>query len=171
VTAPGDHETTVRVIRSTKRKRGVSARMVEGVMELRIPSWMSKADEAKWVAEMQGRFARKGASDQTDLVARSTDLARRFDLPKPKTIRWVTNQQSRWGSCTPADGSIRISDRLAGMPSWVLDYVLVHEMSHLRHANHGRAFWTLVNRYPRTERARGYLMAKGIGEGAGDDAD
>ena len=43
------------------------------------------------------------------------------------------------------------------MPSWVLDYVLVHELAHLRVPGHGPKFWALVDRYPRTERARGYL--------------
>lgn len=161
---------TVRIIRSPKRKRSVSARMVKGVLELRIPSWMGRAEEGKWVAEMQGRFARKKTSDSVDLDERCVALARRFDLPTPTSVRWVTNQNGRWGSCTPADRAIRISDRLAGLPTWVLDYVLVHEMCHLRHSNHGLAFWTMVNRYPRTERARGYLMAIGIGEGS-DDSD
>ena len=43
------------------------------------------------------------------------------------------------------------------MPDWVLDYVLVHELAHLVVPGHGPQFWSLVDRYPRTERARGYL--------------
>jgi predicted metal-dependent hydrolase len=66
----------------------------------------------------------------------------------------------RWGSCSPATGAIRISDRLAAYPSWVRDYVIVHELGHLTHASHSDAFWRLVNRYPLAERARGYLIAK-----------
>jgi predicted metal-dependent hydrolase len=54
---------------------------------------------------------------------------------------------------------IRISSRAAALPSWVLDYLLVHELAHLEVAGHGPHFWRLVNRYPLTERARGYLMA------------
>ena len=68
--------------------------------------------------------------------------------------------QSRWGSCTPADGSVRISVRLAPFPLWVLDYVLVHELAHLAVADHSPRFWALVDRYPLSERARGYLIAK-----------
>ncbi|MBK7215518.1 MAG: M48 family metallopeptidase [Candidatus Promineofilum sp.] len=80
-----------------------------------------------------------------------------------QSVRYVTNQNSRFGSCTPEDGTIRLSHRLATMPVWVRDYVLVHELAHLVEGNHGKRFWKLVNRYPLTERARGYLMAVGMG--------
>jgi predicted metal-dependent hydrolase len=84
------------------------------------------------------------------------------------SIIWVTNQESRWGSCTPATGIIRISHRLASVPGWVRDYVIMHELAHLLESNHGSAFWKHVNRYARAERARGYLMALG---GDQQDAD
>jgi predicted metal-dependent hydrolase len=89
------------------------------------------------------------------------------------SIRWVTNQNQRFGSCTPSQGTIRISHRLGKMPQWVQDYVIVHELAHLLEANHGPHFWALVNRYPLTERARGYLMATGLEpmEEDADDAD
>jgi predicted metal-dependent hydrolase len=79
----------------------------------------------------------------------------------PDTIRWVDNQEWRWGSCTPADRAIRISSRLVREPPWVLDYVIVHEMAHLLVHGHGPAFWDVVGRYPLTERARGFLLARG----------
>lgn len=75
----------------------------------------------------------------------------------PAQVRWVATMRTRWASCTPADRTIRVSQRLREMPAWVLDYVLVHELAHLIEPGHGPAFWALVNRYPRTERARGYL--------------
>jgi hypothetical protein len=77
----------------------------------------------------------------------------------------VTNQNSRWGSCTPADGSIRISTRVKGMPGYVLDYVILHELAHLLAPGHGPEFWSLLNGYPRLERARGYL--EGVAATAG----
>lgn len=172
VLAPSSSESTtapeVRVIRSDKRRRTISARMVNGVMELRIPARTSAAEEKRWIAEMLGRFQRKKATDRVDLMSRAKSLATQLELPVPDSIRWVTNQEQRWGSCTPVDRTIRISDKLVGAPLWVLDYVIVHEMAHLRYANHGPRFWSLVNRYPKTERARGYLMALGNSEDTDD---
>jgi predicted metal-dependent hydrolase len=91
-------------------------------------------------------------------------LARRYGLPQPARTDWADNQSARWGSCTPARGTIRISRRLAEFPGWVLDYVIVHELAHLAVHGHGPDFWALVDRYPRTERARGFLIAKGLEE-------
>lgn len=101
------------------------------------------------------------------LLQRAADLSRRFlgAMAKPSSIAWVTNQNSRWGSCTPADGTIRISARVKGMPSWVLDYVILHELTHLLQPGHGSEFWSLLESYPRTERARGYL--EGVAATAG----
>jgi hypothetical protein len=123
---------------------------------------MTKAEEERWVAEMVGRVGRKAAAESVDLERRSKTLAARYRLPPAQSVRWVDNQVSRWGSCTPADGSVRISTRLAGLPGWVLDYVIVHELAHLEVPGHNRDFWAIVSRYPRSERARGYLMAKGM---------
>jgi predicted metal-dependent hydrolase len=75
----------------------------------------------------------------------------------PTSVRWVDNQRSRWGSCTPADRTIRLSSRLQSMPEWVVDYVLVHELAHLVEAGHNDRFWALVARYPQAERARAWL--------------
>jgi hypothetical protein len=85
----------------------------------------------------------------------------------------VDNQQRRWGSCTPADGTIRVSSRLRSMPAYVVDYVLVHELAHLLEAQHDARFWALVARYPRAERARGFLegVETARADGAGDDTD
>jgi predicted metal-dependent hydrolase len=154
------------VIRSPKRRKTVQARLVGGVVQVFIPARMTKAEEDKWVAEMVGRFQRKEAVAPIDLAARAEVLATRYGLRQPASIRWVDNQEWRWGSCTPADRTIRLSTRLGGFPPWVVDYVIVHELAHLSVGGHGREFWALVNRYPKTERARGFLIAKGMD---GDD--
>ena len=98
------------------------------------------------------------------MAARASELNRHYFDGRLQwtSMRWVTNQNKRFASCTPSQGTIRISHRLATMPKFVLDYVIVHELAHLIEANHGANFWKLVARYPKTERARGYLMAVGL---------
>ncbi|MDQ1394709.1 MAG: hypothetical protein QOF30_3686 [Acidimicrobiaceae bacterium] len=152
----------VEVVRSARRRKTVQARRVNGVLRLSIPATMTKLEEQRWVAEMVRRMERKQATDEVDLERRAKELATRYRLPTPDSIRWVTNQEGRWGSCTPSEGTIRISSRLVGEPTWVLDYVIVHELAHLVVQGHDRTFWDLVQRYPKTERARGFLMARGL---------
>lgn len=152
----------VEVIRSSRRRKTVQARKVDGVLRVSIPASMSKADEQRHVAEMVRRMERRSESSVLDLAARAAALGSAHGLPRPASIRWVDNQEWRWGSCTPSDGTIRISTRLAAEPSWVLDYVIMHELAHLVVPGHGPAFWRVVERYPRTERARGFLMARGL---------
>ena len=68
-----------------------------------------------------------------------------------------------WGAAWQIDqGDIRISDRVKGWPGWVVEYIVAHELAHRRHPNHSKDFWALVNRYPKTERARGFLMGVGM---------
>ena len=158
----------VEVTRSTKRRKTVSANLVGDVLRIALPSWMSKADEAHWVREMSRRFERKMSADRLRLDERAATLARRYDLRRPETIRWADDMRSQWGSCTPAYGTIRISTRLAPFPDWVIDYVIVHELAHLDVLGHNDDFWRLVYRYPKAERAIGYLIAK---SGDGDEVD
>jgi hypothetical protein len=143
----------------------VQAREVGGVLRVSIPAAMTAADEERWVAEMVRRMERRAATDGIDLTARAATLAERYGLPRPRAIRWVDNQEWRWGSCTPSDRTIRISSRLVGEPGWVLDYVIVHELAHLSVPRHDNRFWALVRRYPRAERAHGFLMARGLDSG------
>jgi predicted metal-dependent hydrolase len=86
-------------------------------------------------------------------------------------LRWTSiafaEMSHLWGSCTFTSGAIRIAKRAGSLPDWVLDYLLVHEMSHLEHSDHGPAFHEMENRYPLTERARGYLMALDHAAGTG----
>ena len=153
----------VEVVRSARRRKTVQAHVVEGRLRVHVPARMSRAEEAHWVSVMMRRFERRRGTDDIDLAARADQLAASHLLPPPASIRWVDNQEHQWGSCTPDDGTIRISSRMATFPRWVLDYVIVHELAHLLVPGHGRRFWGLVDRYPRAERARGWLMARAAG--------
>jgi predicted metal-dependent hydrolase len=161
---------TVRVIRSDNRRKTVAARLVDGgaVLEILAPSRLPEAELAPIIEKLRERVMRQAERparerDQ-DLSQRAAELNRQYFDGKLKwnEIRYVTNQNFRYGSCTPMKGTIRISHRLLTMPTWVRDYVLIHEMAHLREPNHGPGFWKLVNQYPLAERARGYLMAMGL---------
>ena len=149
----------VEVIRSERRVKTVSARIVDGVIRVRIPSWMSAADEQTFVTDIVERIEQERRSQAIDLEARARALATRFDFPQPTSIRWSTRQRLRWGSCSTDSGHIRISDRLVDVPPWVLDHVIVHELAHLEVPDHSPAFHALVERNPLAERAKGYLMA------------
>jgi predicted metal-dependent hydrolase len=144
----------------------VSAHREGDTVVVLLPARMSAAEEQRWVAEMLARLARTEARRRTsasrsdaELVRRAGELSRRWldGRAEPDVVRWVPPMRSRWASCTPAERSIRVSERLRETPGWVLDYVLVHELAHLLEPGHGPEFWAWVQRYPRTERARGYL--------------
>jgi hypothetical protein len=150
----------VEVTRSKRRRKSVAGQLVGSTLKITIPAWMSKADEARAVEDMVRRFARRQSTERFDLPRRAARLAARHGLPRPRSVTWADAMQTRWGSCTPATGSVRLSTRLAAFPDWVVDYVLVHELAHLAVADHSAAFWQLVERYPLAERARGYLIAK-----------
>jgi hypothetical protein len=157
----------IKIVRSKKRVKTVSAREENGLLVVQAPAHMSQATLQPIIDKLQQRLARKKAKTTLDdqaLQRRAQDLNRQYfnGSLRWESIKWVTNQNSRFGSCTPANGAIRISHRLAAMPAFVLDYVLVHELAHLLEANHGPKFWALANRFPKTERARGYLMAIGL---------
>ncbi len=151
----------VEIVRSTRRRKTVQAVLADGVIRVHVPARMSDHEVDSYVAELVPRLERRSRSDHIDLTARASTLAKRYQLPMPASIEWADNQRRRWGSCQPSSQRIRISAQLAECPPWVLDYVIVHELTHLVHADHSPAFTALVDRYPRAERARGYLLARG----------
>ncbi|AHI22041.1 M48 metallopeptidase family protein [Corynebacterium vitaeruminis] len=155
----------VEVIRSARRSKTVSARLVDDRIQVRVPARMSRADEQKVVAELVAKvMAKHTASSYTDeeLQARAERLNRDVLDGRARigSIRWVTNQNRRWGSCTTATGDIRISHRLQQVPDYVLDSVIVHELVHTFVADgHSATFWAFADRAPQAERAKGYLEA------------
>ena len=77
------------------------------------------------------------------LVPRLAELAREHGLEFTRVS--IRAQRSRWGSCSRV-GAIALNFRLVQMPTFVRDYVLIHELMHLRQQNHGPRFWALVER-------------------------
>jgi predicted metal-dependent hydrolase len=167
-------EQKIEVRRSQRRRRTVAARMEGDTLVVMIPARMTRAEEKYWVAKMRHKLllvegqpaSPPKASDET-LLVRCGQLAAKYldDNATPASVRWVPPMRTRWASCTPVDATIRVSERLRDVPPWVLDYVLVHELAHLRVTAHNAQFWALVQRYPKAERAIGYL--EGLSAAAG----
>lgn len=164
---------SVEVRRSARRRRTVSAYRDGTRIVVMIPARFTRAEEEQWVVKMTarlrprpGRGPHRAAGDAV-LQRRAAVLSSQYlgGRARPLSVRWVATMRTRWASCTPADGTIRLSRRLQELPAWVQDYVLVHELAHLIVPGHGPRFWALVATYPRTERARGYL--DGVSAAAG----
>ena len=160
----------VEVQRSTRRRRTISAHRVGDRIVVQVPARMTRAEEAAWVDKMVRRVLageRRRLRSDDDLLRRAESLSAAYldGAVTPAAVRWVDNQQRRWGSCTPEDRTIRLSRRLARMPDYVIDYVLLHELAHLLEPGHGGAFQALMARYPKLDRAEGYL--EGVEAAAG----
>lgn len=155
----------VEVRRSTRRRKTVSAYREDGRIVVLVPARLTAEQERHWVDVMVRRLTgggrrRSGAGcDDAALHARATRLSARYldGRAVPASVAWSAVQGRRWGSCTVDTGAIRISARLRPMPDWVVDYVLIHELAHLLVPDHSEAFWEWVARYPKAERARGFL--------------
>ena len=164
-----DPSPAVEVVRSARRKRTVSAHREGDRIVVSVPARMSRAEEARWVEQLVSRVlageARLAPSD-AELLDRARELSLSYlgGRAQPASVRWVDNMRSRWGSCTPLDRSIRLSSRLRGTPSYVVDYVLLHELAHLLVPGHGPAFRDLLAGYPKLERATGFLEGFGTAQ-------
>lgn len=148
--------------RSPRRRRSGQAAARDGRVILRLPAGLPAAEEAAMVDHLVGKVlraeARTARGGDRALEARAAGLADRYlDGVRPTSVRWSGRMQHRYGSCTVATGEIRVSDRLAVHPAYVLDYVLVHELAHLRVPRHDEGFHALVDRFPDVARAQGYL--------------
>ncbi len=155
----------IKIIRSRRRRRTVSARMLNGTLLVRAPLAISAQQLDKIVGNLRTRFERKKIKDELDskidLMKVAAKLNEKYFENKLKinSVEYVTGQNTRFGCCNYHTASIRISHRIAAMPEWVRDYVLVHEMAHLIEPNHSKSFWDIVSRYKLAERARGFIIA------------
>jgi predicted metal-dependent hydrolase len=157
-----DPKMEIELVRGTRRRKHVEAVLVGDRVRVSFPRWMSLREAEQIAGELAEQLARRVDPSCIDVAARARRLAKELGLPRPRSVQWSDQQSSRWGSCTPDDASIRVSSRLAKYPTWVLDYVLVHELAHLLVDHHGPKHDALVDRYPLAERARGFLIAKDL---------
>jgi predicted metal-dependent hydrolase len=139
--------------------RGGSRREAEAFVARHV-GWIAeqraRLTRASWAAEL--REARKARAWQ-ELPARLYELAEQHGLRVARVS--IRNQRTRWGSCG-RDGHICLNWRLVLMPDWVRDYVLVHELMHLRRLDHSPAYWRLVAAAcPRFREAREWLRRHG----------
>jgi predicted metal-dependent hydrolase len=160
----------VEVVRSPRRRKTITAEHRGGRVVVRLPAGMTREEERRWVHRMVTRLTERERLERLNARRNLDRAAERLNREyfggrlRWTSIRFVTNQRDRYGSCTPDDGTIRISHRVAEYPAWVRDYVVMHELAHLVAPSHSPRFWELVDRYPLAERSRGFLIAKGWDE-------
>jgi YgjP-like, metallopeptidase domain len=163
--ATGMPEVVVRV--SARRRKTSEAKWVEGRIIVSLPAHLDHESRQKTTDWLVHRLlTRHGPSiaDDDALLARAIELSERHLVgARPRSVRWVTNQTARWGSCSWYSGEIRISHRLRAVPDWVLDSVLVHELAHLTYPDHSPAFHRLASGYPRHAEAGVFLAGYGLG--------
>lgn len=164
----------VRLVSSTRRKKTIAYGMRDGVIELVVPSRTPDTEiirvgrgVIKKVKDQQRR-ARSKRSDPA-LYERALHLARVWlgSEVMPSSVVWSDRQTTLWGSCTVSTGAIRISTMLHQMPQWVIDGVLIHELAHLKYANHGQQFKDLTRRYPRMVEVDAFLNGVSFAQRSG----
>jgi predicted metal-dependent hydrolase len=173
-----DDPITIEIVRDGRLRTRVHWEWRGDQVRIRAPQRVPQRELDRLVAEIVEEVKRKRAQvraradDDMEALARKINRQYFGGEIEWHSIRWVSNMRKRLGSCTnggPTDGDIRISDRIRGWPSWVIEYVVAHELVHRKHSNHGKEFWAYCRRYPKTERARGFIM--GIAFQLGEDAE
>ncbi len=165
----------VKIIRSSRRKKTISAKEVGEMIYLYLPTGLSREQESGYVQWAKKKTEVRQRKDMLKAQNADQELSKLADKFNKKYFKgeltwekicYSTQQNSRmFGVCNISQKKIRISDRLITMPKFVHDYVVIHELAHLKMLKHNKEFWELVNQYPKAERARGYLMAVGMGNG------
>lgn len=168
----------VEIRRSARRTRTVSAYRDGDRIVVLVPAGLPASQETRLVADMvakvtKSRQHQRQRPSDAELLASAGRLSTRYlgGMARPSSVRWVDNQRTRWGSCTPAHATIRLSSRLIGMPAYVVDYVLLHELAHLLRADHSPGFWDLLSAYPDLDRAQAFLDGVSFGAGLPEDED
>jgi predicted metal-dependent hydrolase len=160
----------VKVVKSRNRKKTISARLIDNIMHVNAPAQIPQKKLEEIVEKFKMRFKKRELKKELNTNNDLHNIAQRLNQKhfggkiEFRSIEYSTNQNRLFGSCSHRTKTIRISHRLAEVPDWVRDYVIIHELAHVIEPNHGKSFWQLVSRYRLAERARGFLMAKGFQE-------
>jgi len=168
--ATGDRP-EIEVRASTARVKSATARFEGSRFVVLVPAHLGAREREEMVTALLARANRRRATLHTsdaELLERALALAPAYvGTARPQSVRFVSNQQTRWASCSARSGEIRISDRLRGAPQWVLDVILIHELCHLVHLDHSPAFHALADRAPRKRDAEMFLLGLGFADRAG----
>ncbi len=159
----------VEIRASSRRKKTGTAHWSGSRIVVLIPSRLKGRERAAFVDELVERLIHQRpqlSEGDAGLEERAKVLAELYnDGVLPASVRWVTNQKSRWASCSPSTKEIRVSSRLRQCPEWVTDAVLVHELAHLQEADHNADFYEIANRHPRQEECALFLEGYALGLG------
>jgi len=159
----------VEIRASTRRKKTGNAHWSGSRIVVQIPARVRGRERRAFVDELVERLLTQrpqNAGGDGALEERAHVLAELYnDGVMPASVRWVTNQQARWASCSPGSREIRVSSRLRQCPEWVIDAVLVHELAHLQEADHSARFYELADRHPRQQDSALYLDGYALGLG------
>ncbi len=160
----------IKINRSVKRRKTIGARLLNNIMYVYAPYNIPDEKLNRIIASFRQKFIsglfKKKLNSEKPLKEIAGILNKKYFKNKLDissiSMEYVTEQTHKFGCCNYQSKSIRISHRIAQMPDWVRDYVIVHELAHLVVPNHSKSFWDIVSEYKLSERAKGYLIAKGM---------
>jgi predicted metal-dependent hydrolase len=154
---------TLTLVVERKRVKNINARLRETTLSVSAPLNTPQSTLDKVIPDLARRLLRRVHARQVNAEGDALALARRVaarfaNKPEVAEVLFVTTQEARWGSYSPATRTIRLHAALRRMPRWVLEAVVAHELAHVVHQNHSPAFWKLLRRVcPDTDRARAFL--------------
>jgi predicted metal-dependent hydrolase len=166
-------------VRHPRARRYVIRVQPDGTVRVTVPRWGSKRQaqdfahqQREWIERQRRRMEDRCNQARFEFPPETAALRSRAAKELPEELRRlaalngltvsrvsVRNQRWRWGSCS-RQGHICLNWRLVLMPDFVREYVLIHELMHLKRLDHSPAFWRLVMAaYPRCVEARKWLRA------------
>lgn len=118
----------------------------------------SRSTDILYVNDLISRWYLENANNV--ILNRVNTLSSKYNLLPSKVL--IRNQKSRWGSCN-SRREIRLNWRLVLMPDDVMDYIIIHELCHLKHLNHSNSFWSLVHKLdPDFQVSKEWLKENGL---------